>query len=192
MLRKMTAAVFALLALLCALGEEAVYPESAFFPEGTEFVLTEDGGRRYETFLGDVWVVYDEEGIARGEISLAYAGDITAGEFLREKWPEALIVRENEDGILFVGSGIAGEGVQEDGKLVIEAVFGEYLDETKLTAQGARAVLGFLRPGVQVTETELDSDDGMLIYEGEALVNGVEYEFEINAYTGRLLEWERD
>ena len=38
----------------------------------------------------------------------------------------------------------------------------------------------------------MDEDDGMLLYEGDAWLDGQEYEFELDARTGRLLEWERD
>lgn len=37
-----------------------------------------------------------------------------------------------------------------------------------------------------------DVDDGMLLYEGQLIYNGTEYEFEINAYTGDIIKWEQD
>lgn len=42
-----------------------------------------------------------------------------------------------------------------------------------------------------VMELELDWEDGELIYEGEAELNGKRYEFEISV-NGEMLEWERD
>lgn len=39
---------------------------------------------------------------------------------------------------------------------------------------------------------KLDYDDGRAIYEGDILFENVEYEFEINAETGRLIGWESD
>ncbi len=38
----------------------------------------------------------------------------------------------------------------------------------------------------------LDYDDGRLIYEGVLWHGGYEYEFEINAESGRFLEWDRE
>ena len=37
-----------------------------------------------------------------------------------------------------------------------------------------------------------DYDDGRWIYEGEIIYNGLEYDFEIDAMTGNILEWEID
>ena len=41
-------------------------------------------------------------------------------------------------------------------------------------------------------EFELDWDDGRAVYEGEYRVGWTEYEFEMDAATGTLLEWEMD
>ena len=42
------------------------------------------------------------------------------------------------------------------------------------------------------TEFKLDRDDGRVTYEGEYRVDWTEYEFEMDAYTGSILEWEAD
>ena len=47
-------------------------------------------------------------------------------------------------------------------------------------------------PGATITKIELDYDDGRKIYEGEAYKDGYEYEFEINASTGKFIKWEQD
>lgn len=39
---------------------------------------------------------------------------------------------------------------------------------------------------------EKDRDDGLVTYEGKVVYNGVEYEFEINAADGTVLDWEID
>ena len=62
----------------------------------------------------------------------------------------------------------------------------------QLTFAGASQTLSLLRPGAQLDGMEMDEDDGFLLYEGDAYLDGQEYEFELDAHTGRLLEWERD
>lgn len=39
---------------------------------------------------------------------------------------------------------------------------------------------------------ELDRDDGKLRYEGKIIYEGMEYDFEIDAYSGAILEWEAE
>lgn len=39
---------------------------------------------------------------------------------------------------------------------------------------------------------ELDRDDGRLLYEGRIIYEGMEYEFEIDAYSGAVLEWDAE
>ncbi|HIV80289.1 MAG TPA: PepSY domain-containing protein [Candidatus Avanaerovorax faecigallinarum] len=43
-----------------------------------------------------------------------------------------------------------------------------------------------------IKELELDRDDGIYQYEGEAYYNGYEYDFEINASSGVIIKWEVD
>lgn len=69
---------------------------------------------------------------------------------------------------------------------------GEIFRDGRLTMDGALKVLAMHRPEAQFRALELDEDDGICVYEGEALIDGVEYEFELDVSTGRLLEWERD
>ena len=38
----------------------------------------------------------------------------------------------------------------------------------------------------------LERDDGRLVYEGELIYNGTEYEFQIDAATGDVLDWESE
>ena len=39
---------------------------------------------------------------------------------------------------------------------------------------------------------KLERDDGKLIYEGKILYDGTEYEFEINAKSGKIIGWESE
>lgn len=47
-------------------------------------------------------------------------------------------------------------------------------------------------PGAAIQKIELERDDGRISYEGEAVKGNVEYEFDIDAYTGAILSWEEE
>ncbi|MBQ7481797.1 MAG: PepSY domain-containing protein [Lachnospiraceae bacterium] len=45
---------------------------------------------------------------------------------------------------------------------------------------------------VRLKKNELDFDDGIYKYEIEFVENGVEYEFDIDAESGRILKYDKD
>lgn len=47
-------------------------------------------------------------------------------------------------------------------------------------------------PGATIQKIELERDDGRVSYEGEAVKGNMEYEFDIDAYTGAILSWEAE
>ena len=51
---------------------------------------------------------------------------------------------------------------------------------------------GVSRSSISDLDTELDSDDGVLIWEIDFEVGDYEFEFEIHAYTGAIIEWDRE
>ncbi|MDE5577958.1 MAG: PepSY domain-containing protein, partial [Oscillospiraceae bacterium] len=51
---------------------------------------------------------------------------------------------------------------------------------------------GFTSNQVNFTKAQLDYDDGIAEYEIEFRVNGYEYEYKINAETGKIIEYEID
>lgn len=53
-------------------------------------------------------------------------------------------------------------------------------------------ILSARHPGATVLECELDDDDGVRVYEGDAKLDGKKYEFKINAQTGELIKWKLD
>lgn len=52
--------------------------------------------------------------------------------------------------------------------------------------------VGVSRNQLHDLEVELDHDDGLTIYEIEFEVGDVEYEFDINAANGSILDFEKD
>ena len=53
----------------------------------------------------------------------------------------------------------------------------------------ALAHAGVKAADATITKSKLDYDDGRPVYEGEIFYNSMEYEFEIDGYTGTVLEW---
>lgn len=62
-----------------------------------------------------------------------------------------------------------------------------------LTREAVEAIVQAQSPGAQISELKLDRDDGRLIYELKYWDSSwVEYEMDLDAYTGTILKWERD
>ena len=65
--------------------------------------------------------------------------------------------------------------------------------EAVITADRAKQIALDRAPaGVTVVKCKLDRDDGRLVYEIELRGNSVEYECDVNAVTGVILDWEVD
>lgn len=61
-----------------------------------------------------------------------------------------------------------------------------------ITAEQARQAALARVPGAaenDIRKFKIDDDDGLLLYEGKIIYNGMEYEFEIDAYSGFVREW---
>ncbi len=66
----------------------------------------------------------------------------------------------------------------------------------KITVDSALAIAlrhaGLSSDQVMVTKAELDTDDSLAAYEIEFLCGGTEYEYEIDAYSGAILDWDAE
>ncbi|MCD7845568.1 MAG: PepSY domain-containing protein, partial [Oscillospiraceae bacterium] len=66
---------------------------------------------------------------------------------------------------------------------------------TTITAAEAKSIALAQVPGASssnIREFETDYDDGRLQYEGKIIYNGMEYEFEIDGYSGAIRSWEAE
>lgn len=120
-----------------------------------------------------------------------------AEELIREVYPDCRVLY-SEDGatgkrMAVVGDGYWGSIVVAGGCIVsrrLEA--GEIYSNGRLSLYGALRVLELYRPEAELIAIELDADDGRWTFEGDAMLHGEIYEFELDAISARLLEWERD
>ena len=66
--------------------------------------------------------------------------------------------------------------------------------EAKISEGEAVKILAEKIPGLQDSNIwiKLDMEDGRLVYEGEIIQDGMEYEFEIDANDGTILSWETE
>lgn len=190
----------AVLLAVSALAEEF----HALLPAGA--VIEENDGTQLRAALesGEVLLLSVDESGAPVSLVTETPADLPAVETVRDA-AEAAVLAE------YPGARILLADVPESGGMVIsfltenwsgvalvhgdrivsrELVFGRFIDGEYLTYAGARAALLLLRPDAVIDELELDEDDGLLLYEGEAYIGRSEYEFELSARTGKLLEWE--
>lgn len=71
--------------------------------------------------------------------------------------------------------------VEADGAITLEAAKGIAL-----------AKVGMKEDQVRFTKAHKDTEDGRVVYEIEYVVNGMEYEFDIDAATGVIVEFDAD
>ncbi len=114
---------------------------------------------------------------------------------VRAAFPDAVIFRTASEGGLKAVSvatpNLLGTLWISGGRVIRRNLTGgSFLAEGHLTLDGACRIMQHTHPEAVLISMEWDGEDGQ--YEGEALVNGVRYELELNGHTGALLEWERD
>lgn len=64
--------------------------------------------------------------------------------------------------------------------------------QTMITIEQAKQIAQSKAPNAILHEIKVDYDDGRMIYEGEMKEGYIEYEFEIDATTGVIIEWDID
>lgn len=194
-MKKILAILLALLVMTACAGAEEALPAGAVPTEGGWLLPSGE----------TVGLVLDESGAPLSLITVTAAASVpeetsreTAEAAVLAEYPGALVIlaEAQEDGsrsASIITETLCGT-VQAVGSRIVsrELRFGTFIAEGLLTADGARAALSMLRPEAAIAEIERDHDDGRILYEGEACIGGAEYEFELSASTGKLLEWERD
>lgn len=204
-------AVVACALALCARAE--AMPEAAQALVPAQATITDDqtvGGLRVLTMelpsgeaLDLAWDLHADAPVLLTTRTPAPAGsDVQSREeaerLALEAYPDArvLFTQDSPEGgktLQLLSESICGTVTVQGGVVVARALgFGHYFSDGRLTMEGALKTMTLYRPDAEFHALELDEDDGMLLYEGDAWLNGVEYEFELDARTCRLLKWERD
>ena len=129
--------------------------------------------------------------------------ETAAQEIVLAAYPGAKVLRVDEhrdDGRAQVAVFFVAEGCY--GTLEIDAYSGEiaqreiYFSQATqdglISQEQAQEIVMAAYPEAQISKIRLDEDDGLYCWEGDARVDGQQYEFVVNALTGKIIEWERD
>lgn len=136
--------------------------------------------------------------------SSPYIGSQRAGEIALRKAGGGTLAKiefDEDDGRKIYEGKIIRDGTQYE--FEIDARTGSILEweqkqvssSTKASligAEKAKSIALSKLPGATLVEMELEDDDGRLHYKGELVRGHLEAEFEIDAYTGTILDWELD
>lgn len=131
--------------------------------------------------------------------ALSAAPEAAAVEALLKEVPGAVVHyalldtdnRRAEWDIFFTDGTLLGECEVDAETFEIRKLKSYEAPADALTADKAIEALKAAKGDVEITEFDLDRDDGSLWYEGDCLLDGRRYEFEMNV-SGRIVEWERD
>lgn len=195
-----------LLAAVFLAGSAMAAELGALLPSGAAIEQIDETNFRATTESGEVLLLSLDESGSPVSLTTEVPAGIPAAETSRDmaeaavllEYPSARVLTANrpESGgmsVAFLTESWSGTALVHGDRIVSRALSsGLFIDGETLTWDGARAALLLLRPGAVIDELELDEDDGLLLYEGEAHLDNTEYEFELSARTGRLLEWEAD
>ena len=71
---------------------------------------------------------------------------------------------------------------------------GRYFSEDLISVDEVNDIVLKRVPGASADDIklEMDHDDGRILYEGELIHDGIEFEFKIDAYSGSVIEWEAE
>lgn len=131
--------------------------------------------------------------------ALAHAGvqesDLTA-QRIKKEWDDGKEVYDVEfytDGKEYDYEISAADGSILQVDFEIEDEFKNSQDVVgEITEEEAKKIALERVPGAEQIHIEKDLDDGRAVYEGEVHYEKTEYEFEIDAVTGEILNWEEE
>lgn len=101
---------------------------------------------------------------------------------------------DDDDNYNGSSSGNSGNsGSQNSGSGNSQGTGNSSSDESgRISLEKAKSIVLAKIPGATITKLKLERDDGIYVYEGEAILGNYEYEFEINASSGVIIDWDKE
>lgn len=168
-------------------GKFEVNPETGVILE-KEYKLNNEYEYNYNS--NNYITIYKVKEIALKEVTNGTITDIDI-EYYNTKSVYEVEIKSNNNKYELVLDALTGEKIS----LTLKNSRAQITENTAkniISAEEAKQVVLNKVPGAVIKKIELDYDDGVAIYEGEMYRGSYEYEFEINAYTGEIIEWEED
>lgn len=160
--------------------------------EVEELVLKEAGGG----FVKDLDLdrengkYYYEVEVIKDNIEYDYYVDAQTGEITLESEHESYFDYDSET-YTDSGNSSSSSGSSQSGGNSSSSS-GSSQNSGQITIEKAESIVLAKIPNADIRELKLEKDDGIWIYEGEAVKGDYEYEFEINASSGVIISWEKD
>ena len=98
-------------------------------------------------------------------------------------------------GIMILGIGVTANAAGKSRKVNRTTAVKKVNGNSYIEVNRARAIALSRVPGANsshVRNLHLDREDGRMVYEGKIYYNGLEYEFDIDAVTGKIVKWDVD
>ncbi len=138
---------------------------------------------------------YYEVELIKDGIEYDYIVDAKTGKVTLENEHDAYFDYDDDDwdDNKSNGSSSGNSGSQNSGNGNSSGTGNSGSDESgKISYEKAKSIVLAKIPGATITKLKLEKDDGIYIYEGEAILGEYEYEFEINASSGVIIDWAKE
>ena len=156
---------------------------------GGGFVKDMDLDKENGTYFYEVEVIKDN-------IEYDYYVNAVTGEIMKEYEHESYFDYDDDMPVQQPSgnSGSSGNGTGNSSGAIGGNVSGNSggTDSNLISSEKAKSIVLAKIPGAEIYKMNLERDDGIYVYEGEARLGEYEYDFEINASSGVIISWEKD
>lgn len=133
---------------------------------------------------------YYEVELIKDNIEYDYYVNAQTGEITLESEHESYFDYDSETYTGNQNNSSSGSSSQNSGNSSSSS--GSSQNNGQISIEKAESIVLAKIPNADIKKLKLEKDDGIWIYEGEAVKGDYEYEFEINASSGVIISWEKD